>query len=124
MESHIIHQFKTLFETERNRILSQRKILNPILETESSDLADESDLTSSELEKNLRIRLLSRESQYLKKIDAALERIAQGSFHLCTECEEPIGLKRLQARPTATQCVSCKETQEHKERAFTQLIAI
>jgi len=67
------------------------------------------------MEQSRRRRLCNRETLYLKKVEDALRRIEEGSFGLCDICEEDIGLKRLEARPTANLCVSCKEDQERKE---------
>ena len=63
----------------------------------------------------MRMRLRNRESLLIKKIDEALVRIEEGTFGLCEACEEDIEIKRLEARPTATLCISCKEDQERME---------
>jgi DnaK suppressor protein len=61
------------------------------------------------------MRLLNRETLYIKKLDEALRRIEEGTFGECDDCGEDIEIRRLEARPTATLCVSCKEEQERKE---------
>jgi DnaK suppressor protein len=63
----------------------------------------------------MRMRLRNREALFLRKIDEALRRIADGSFGECEECGDDIELKRLEARPTATMCVACKEEAERRE---------
>jgi DnaK suppressor protein len=83
---------------------------------QKDDLLDTTDLTSVELEALMQVRLLKRESSYLRKIETAIRKISDGTFGKCEECEEEIGIKRLQARPTATLCVHCKEIQEKNER--------
>lgn len=65
----------------------------------------------------MRTRLRNREAIFLKKLDEALERISGGSFGLCEDCGDDIEIKRLEARPTATLCVTCKETQERHEHS-------
>ena len=65
----------------------------------------------------MRMRLRNREMLYLKKVNEALRRIQDGIFGLCEMCEEPIEVRRLEARPTATLCVSCKEEEERSEKA-------
>jgi DnaK suppressor protein len=67
------------------------------------------------MDKEMRMRLCNRETLYLKKVDEALRRIEDGNFGECEECGEDIEFRRLEARPTATHCVSCKEEQERKE---------
>ena len=62
------------------------------------------------------IELLEREKKLLDKIDQALERLARGEYGWCAETGEPIGLKRLLLRPTATLCIEAKERQEQREK--------
>jgi DnaK suppressor protein len=54
----------------------------------------------------------------LKKIERALLKIDEGTFGICEECEEPISIKRLEARPETTLCIRCKEDQERMEKAY------
>ena len=61
-------------------------------------------------------RLRGREKSLLSKLDLALKKIEDGSFGVCEVCEEPIGKKRLEARPETTLCIKCKEDQEREER--------
>ena len=60
--------------------------------------------------------LLEREKKLLDKIDQALERLARGEYGWCAETGEPIGLRRLLLRPTATLCIEAKERQEQREK--------
>lgn len=109
-------KFKTLFETEKQKLLRSTRITSDQFTVHPEDLMDEMDFTSFEMESQMRMRLRNREALYLKKIEEALERINAGVFGLCDKCEEDIELKRLEARPTTTLCVSCKETQERSEK--------
>ena len=63
----------------------------------------------------MRLRLRNRESLYVKKVDEALRRIESGEFGLCECCDGDIEIRRLEARPTATLCIACKEEEEKKE---------
>lgn len=110
------NKFKTLFETEKQKLLRSTRIVSENFTAHSDDLMDEMDFTSFEIENQMRMRLRNREALYLKKIDEALERIQSGVFGLCDKCEEDIELKRLEARPTTTLCVACKESQERSEK--------
>lgn len=79
---------------------------------------DELDLAQREETNMLMLRIMSRETKLLKKIDEALERIRNGSYGYCEVTGEPIGLRRLLARPTATLCIEEKERQEQIERNY------
>ncbi len=115
MKQEQVQRFKVLFEQERRNLMYTQSIMNEAFHFHESDLPDTNDLTSSELERSMRIRLRNRETLYLRKIEEALSRIANGSFGECEECGEEIGHKRLMARPTTTFCVNCKEEQENRE---------
>ncbi len=110
------NKFKSLFETEKKKLLFSSKVASEQFSVQADDLMDEVDFTSFEIENQMRMRLRNREALYLKKIDEALERISAGVFGLCDKCEEDIEMKRLEARPTTTLCVSCKETEERSEK--------
>lgn len=111
-----ITKFRTLFETEKRNLIYSGNFLNEDFHLKQDDLLDEIDMTSSELETAMRMRLRNREALYLKKIDEALRRIMDGTFGECESCGEDIELRRLEARPTTTMCVACKEDEERRER--------
>ncbi len=77
------------------------------------DLADRA---SAEMERALELRTRDRARKLISKIDAALRRIEDGSYGYCEETSEPIGLKRLEARPIATMSVEAQERHERMER--------
>lgn len=110
------NKFQTLFETEKKRLLFSGRISTEQFAIQSDDMMDEMDFSSVEIENQMKMRLRNREALYLKKIDEALDRIKAGTFGLCGQCEEEIEMRRLEARPTTTSCVSCKETQERAEK--------
>jgi DnaK suppressor protein len=101
---------KILNHTEKNKELD--------LTLSHDDLADEVDLASSELNQNVALRLRDRERHLLHKIEIALSKIAEGTFGTCDLCEEPIEMKRLEARPVADLCIRCKEAQEREEKIY------
>ncbi len=122
MKQSEIKKFKDLFEMQRKEIIKHHGVANQVDRQEfvlqKDDVFDEVDLTSAELEQQMRIKLRDRERNLLKKIDAAMKRISSGSFGECNECGEDIGEKRLGARPVTTHCVACKEEQEKRESHF------
>lgn len=84
------------------------------------DLPDEVDLASSESEQSMSLRLRDRERVLLKKIDKVLKKMDDGSYGVCEQCGEEIGLKRLEARPVTDLCIRCKEEQEKFEKSFAE----
>jgi len=115
MRKETLKRFRKMFEGEKRKLLFNDKVLREDFSVNSDDRFDEVDQATTDVEQSMRMRLCNRETLYLKKVDEALRRIEEGTFGLCESCEEEIGLKRLEARPTATLCVSCKEEQERKE---------
>ncbi|MEI8348248.1 MAG: TraR/DksA C4-type zinc finger protein [Pseudomonadota bacterium] len=96
--------------------LNKEKILDlDDVAVPQKDKGDEVDESNSERDNLLSFKLRGREDFLLKKIKAALQRIKEGSFGLCDECGEQIESSRLEARPTATSCLHCKEEQERAE---------
>lgn len=115
MEAQKLAWFKNWFEAQRETLVQTYSSAQNEFSISKEELADEMDLTSYELEQSMRMRLKAREGLFLKKIDEALSRISNGSFGHCMDCDDEIDVRRLEARPTATHCVSCKEASEHKE---------
>ena len=86
---------------------------------QASDTLDQVQLAA---ERELSSRNLERKSLLLRNVGAALGRIAKGTYGACLECEEEIGLKRLQAMPWATLCISCQEDADRNSQArFTRI---
>ena len=93
----------------------------------SSDLIDNIsspdvvDQASSYTEKNVEMRAVNRQIKLVSKIDAALKRLKDGTYGFCEEAGEPIGLKRLIARPIATLCIAAQEKHEREEKIHAEL---
>jgi DnaK suppressor protein len=115
MRKETLNRFKKMFVGERRKLLFTDRVVREDFSVNTDDRFDEVDQATTDVEQSMRMRLCNRETLYLKKVEEALRRIDEGTFGLCEACEEEIGLKRLEARPTATLCVSCKEEQERKE---------
>jgi DnaK suppressor protein len=114
-----LKRFKKLLEESRAAILEKaRKTMEEESNFDTDDLPDEIDQASSEYAQSMAFRLLDREKLLLMKIEKAIARIDDGSFGLCERCEEPISVKRLEARPVTTLCIRCKEEQEKKEKSY------
>jgi DnaK suppressor protein len=119
MDAKNVAKFRKALLEEKQRILNNSKnTLSNELNISQDDLPDESDLAATELNQHLVFKLRDRERQLLVKIDEALARMDEGVFGTCESCEEPIEMKRLEARPVSTMCLSCKEKQEHREKIY------
>jgi DnaK suppressor protein len=110
-----LKKFKKIFEKEYRSVLFNDRVMREDFEVCPDDRFDEVDQATTDIEQSMRMRLRNREVLYIKKIEQALKRIEDGTFGECDECGEDIELRRLEARPTATLCVGCKEDQERKE---------
>jgi len=81
---------------------------------------DPIDRASQEEGFNLELRTRDRERKLLKKIEQALDKIDKGDYGYCEDCGAEIGIRRLEARPTAVKCIDCKTFEEIKERQVTE----
>ena len=114
-----LKKFQELLEEKRKVVLERaRQMLSEGMVLDADDLPDEMDLASSEYIQSFEFRLRGREKSLLSKLDLALKKIDDGTFGICEICEEPIGKKRLEARPETTLCIKCKEDQEREERTM------
>ncbi len=85
---------------------------------DNSTSADIVDQASSYTEKNVEMRAINRQIKLISKIDSALKRIQEGTYGFCEETGEPIGLKRLMARPVATLSIAAQEKHEKEEKVY------
>ena len=115
-----LKKFQELLEEKRKAVLDRAREMLSVenMALDTNDLPDEMDLASSEYLQSFTFRLRGREKTFLKKIERALVKIDEGTFGICEECEEPISIKRLEARPETTLCIRCKEDQERMEKAY------
>lgn len=118
-DSKMMARFKKMLLEEKQRILNNSKsTLDGEINISQDDLMDETDLAATSINQNLVFKLRDRERQLLAKIDEALGRMDEGTYGACEDCEEPIELRRLEARPATTLCIACKERQEHREKIY------
>ncbi|QQR88664.1 MAG: TraR/DksA C4-type zinc finger protein [Myxococcales bacterium] len=114
-----LKRLKTILEEKRtNLITNAQKTIAEDMTLDANDLPDEMDLASSEYIQSFTFRLRGRERTFLEKIDTALKKIEDETFGICENCEEPISIKRLEARPETTLCIRCKEDQERMEKDY------
>ncbi|HSP01046.1 MAG TPA: RNA polymerase-binding protein DksA [Thioalkalivibrio sp.] len=86
------------------------------MKEEAANFADPADRATQEEEFSLELRTRDRERKLIKKIDEALNDIDSGDYGYCEACGIEFGIRRLEARPTATLCIDCKTLQEIKEK--------
>ena len=108
--------FRARLEQWKADILDGTKSTINNLQEDSSNLPDLVDRASSESDKALELRTRDRQRKLIAKIDAALRRIDEGTYGYCDETGEPISLRRLEARPTATLSLEAQERHERQER--------
>ena len=106
--------WKTEINKSNNQALYKKEL------DDNSTSADIVDQASSYTEKNVEMRTINRQIKLVSKINAALKRIKEGAYGFCEETGEPIGLKRLIARPIATLSISAQEKHEKEEKAYAE----
>jgi len=104
----------------RDDILRGSDVTLKQLREEDMRLPDQSDWASAEIQRSFELRTRDRERKLLSKIDAALKRIEDGSYGYCEETQEPIGIRRLEARPIATLSIEAQERHERRERVYRE----
>lgn len=115
-----LDSFKKLLETKRDSVYQNaKKTLTDNMVLDPNDLPDEMDLASSEALQSFEFRLRGREKAHLAKLELAIRKIADGTFGICSDCDEPINKKRLEARPETQLCIRCKEDQERDEKVYS-----
>ena len=109
-----LNDWKTEINKSNNQALYKKEL------DDNSTSADIVDQASSYTEKNVEMRTINRQIKLVSKINAALKRIKDGTYGFCEETGEPIGLKRLIARPIATLSISAQENHEKEERVYAE----
>jgi DnaK suppressor protein len=102
----------------KDDIIKESKETISHLQEENHILPDVADRASSETDRSLELRTRDRQRKLISKIDAALKRIEDRSYGYCEDTGEPIGLKRLDARPIATLSIEAQERHEKRERVY------
>jgi|TARA_B100000959_G_C14655595_1_gene490205 DnaK suppressor protein len=123
---------KEKYMCEKHRLFFKQKLLDWKAEINKSnnqvlyngDLDDNSasadvvDQASSYTEKNVEMKTINRQIKLISKIDSAIKKIKDGTYGFCEKTGEPIGLKRLIARPIATLCIAAQEKHEKEEKIY------
>ena len=102
----------------RDEILRDAQGTIQNLQDDDGQAPDIADRATTESERSIGLRTRDRQRKLVTKINAALERIEDGSYGYCDDTGEPIGLKRLEARPIATLSIEAQERHERRERVY------
>ena len=118
MSKEQLEHFRTILSLWKQDLMQEvdRTMLH--MKDEAANFPDPNDRATQESEFSLELRTRDRERKLIRKIDEALKRIEDGSYGFCLETGEPIGIKRLEARPVATLSVEAQERRERREKQF------
>lgn len=111
--------FRNILEAWRDQLRNEVSNTVEHMNDESSKFPDPLDRAAQEEEYSLELRIRDRERKLLKKIEKTINKIDSDDFGYCDDCGEEIGIKRLEARPTADLCVNCKSLAEIKEKQLS-----
>ena len=117
-EKHKAYFKNKLLEWKKDLIKSNNEALYNSSLDDNSTSADIVDQASSYTEKNVEMRTINRQIKLVTKIDRALKKIQNNTYGYCEETGEPIGIKRLIARPIATLCIAAQEKHENNEKVY------
>lgn len=115
MDQKDIEYFRKYLKDALDDMLKQGEATIEDMTGSVENYADPADRATAESDRSFTLRLRDRERRLIKKIQEALQRIDDGSYGLCEECGEEIGVPRLKARPVTTLCIKCKSRQEEEE---------
>ena len=113
-----VENFRQVLEAKKSELLSGTSDRDEIL---IENAAEDFDRLQQQMNREVAIRNLDRESKLLKEVQAAIGRMDDETFGICLRCEEPIPEKRLKALPWAAYCVPCQETVD-RQRAAGELV--
>jgi len=116
MNSKQLAHFLAILNNIKKELIKDIERTVHTMQDEATVFADPNDRASQETDIALELRNRDRERKLIKKIDETIARIDGGDYGFCEACGIEIGLKRLEARPTATLCIDCKTLEEVREK--------
>ena len=122
MEENELAYFRELLEAELAALLDKaEETVWSLVGSAAEHTSDPLDQATNDLSQNNAFRMRSRESRLIKKIRSCLLAIEEGTYGICEDCEEPIAIERLRARPVTSYCITCKSRREAHEKAMGQI---
>lgn len=117
MKKKDIHFFRNILQRELSDLTEKADIaVGELIHADITNEADVLDRATQDLARNQRLRFQDRDRRLIAKINDCLQTIEDGTYGICGDCEEPIGIARLKARPVTSFCIACKTRQESFER--------
>lgn len=120
MNSKQLAHFRAILESLKDELQDDIERTVHTMQDEATVFADPNDRASQESDIALELRNRDRERKLIKKIDESIAVIDAGDYGYCESCGVEIGLKRLEARPTASLCIDCKELEERREKQMAK----
>lgn len=112
-----LEEFRHLLHEQLQSLVGEAKdTVSGMHDAARDTFADPTDRALLESNRNFNLRISDRERKLISKIQEAIARVDEGSFGVCEECGDDIGVSRLKARPVTTLCIECKEDQERREK--------
>lgn len=116
MNSAQLEHFRNILILWKDQLLQDFDRTKQHMQNDAANFPDPSDRATQEEEFSFELRTRDRERKLVKKIEEALDRINNNDYGYCVECGAEIGIRRLEARPTADQCIDCKTFEEIREK--------
>jgi DnaK suppressor protein len=114
-----LEHFKQILHAWRRELMEEVDRTVTHMKDEAANFPDPADRATQEEEFSFELRTRDRERKLIKKIDKTLVRVEEDDYGFCDQCGVEIGIRRLEARPTADLCVDCKTLDEIKEKQIT-----
>jgi len=111
-----LEHFRAVLNAWKDELMQEVDRTVGHMKDDAANFPDPADRASQEEEFSLELRTRDRERKLIKKIDESLNEVDKGDYGYCETCGVEIGIRRLEARPTATQCIDCKSLDEIKEK--------
>ncbi len=110
--------FRAILEQWRKTLMEEVDRTVHHMKDDAANFPDPNDRASQETEFSIELRTRDRERKLLKKINEALDKLDAHEYGYCESCGAEIGIRRLEARPTATLCIECKTLEEIREKTY------
>ena len=120
MNSKQLAHFRSILDNVKKELIEDIERTVHTMQDEATVFADPNDRASQETDMAIELRSRDRERKLIKKIDDTIALIDKGDYGYCSGCGIEIGIKRLEARPTATLCIDCKTLEEVREKQIAK----
>ncbi|HXK00586.1 MAG TPA: RNA polymerase-binding protein DksA [Buchnera sp. (in: enterobacteria)] len=119
MNKNQIHHFKKILEAWKYQLQNETNHTTPYMKDQASNFPDPIDRATQEEEFSIELRNRARELKLIKKIQNTLKKVENKDFGYCDTCSIEIGIRRLEARPTANLCIDCKTLEEIRKKQMS-----